>query len=95
MSGLEVDRFLTHRPADVAGDVEVEVVLLNLAKQVLTCLRLLRQPLGPLINFGAPVFKDGCKCIVNGSRSLGGSRLRINEEPHTKARSYEEEAESP
>jgi len=49
------------------------------AKQVLTYLRLLRMPLGLLINFGAPVFKDGIKRIVNGHRDLASSRLRVNQ----------------
>ena len=34
-------------------------------KQVLTYLRLLDQPVGLLINFGAPLFKDGCFRIIN------------------------------
>jgi iron complex transport system substrate-binding protein len=36
------------------------------SKQVLTYLRLLDFRLGLLINFGAPVIKDGIKRIVNG-----------------------------
>lgn len=55
------------------------------SKQVLTYLRLLKLPLGLLINFGAPTFKDGCKRIVNGSQSFETSRLRVNQETHTKA----------
>lgn len=35
------------------------------AKQVLTYLRLLRMPLGLLINFGAATFKEGIRRIVN------------------------------
>ncbi len=38
------------------------------AKQVLTYLRLLGLPLGLLINFGAPSFKEGIKRIVNNHR---------------------------
>ncbi|NCP19927.1 MAG: GxxExxY protein [Erythrobacter sp.] len=34
-------------------------------KQVLTYLRLMNLPLGLLINFGQPMFKDGLKRIVN------------------------------
>jgi GxxExxY protein len=34
-------------------------------KQVVTYLRLLNQPVGLLINFGAPTLKDGLKRIVN------------------------------
>ena len=35
------------------------------AKQLLTYLRLTRKPLGLLMNFGAPTFKEGLKRIVN------------------------------
>jgi iron complex transport system substrate-binding protein len=49
------------------------------SKQLLTYLRLLKLPLGLLINFGAPTFKDGCKRIVNGPQSFVSSRLRVNQ----------------
>ena len=61
------------------------------SKQVLTYLRLLKLPLGLLINFGAATFKDGCKRILNGPQSFENSGLRLNQESHTKARSHEEE----
>ena len=61
------------------------------SKQVLTYLRLLKLPLGLLINFGAPTFKDGYKRIVNGHRETGSSLLRLNQEPHAKPQSREEE----
>ena len=35
------------------------------AKQVITYLRLLDLPLGLLMNFGAPTFKDGLRRLVN------------------------------
>lgn len=54
------------------------------SKQVLTYLRLLKLPLGLLINFGAPTFKDGCKRIVNNHRDLQNSRLRLNQAPPAK-----------
>lgn len=41
-------------------------------KQVLTYLRLTHLPLGLLMNFGQPMFKDGLKRIVNKHR---GSRF--------------------
>ena len=47
-------------------------------KQVLTYLRLLNLPLGLLINFGTPLFKDGCKRIVNHHKNFASSRLRVN-----------------
>jgi iron complex transport system substrate-binding protein len=36
------------------------------SKQVLTYLRLMNLPLGLLMNFGQPLFKDGIKRITNG-----------------------------
>lgn len=49
-------------------------------KQLLTYLRLMNQPLGLLINFGAATFKEGIKRIVNNHTSLTSSQLRINQE---------------
>jgi GxxExxY protein len=69
----------------------VENLLPVHSKQCLTYLRLLKLPLGLLINFGASTFKDGCKRIVNGPQSFGSSLLRVNQGTHTKARSHEEE----
>jgi len=48
-------------------------------KQVLTYLRLLDLPLGLLINFGAPTFKEGIKRIVNNHKNFASSRLRVNQ----------------
>ena len=53
------------------------------AKQVLTYLRLLKLPLGLLINFGAATFKEGVKRIANGPQSFVASRLRVNQQPHS------------
>ena len=50
-------------------------------KQVLTYLRLMNLPLGLLINFGAPTFKEGVKRIVNHHHAIATSRLRINRGP--------------
>ena len=36
-------------------------------------------PLGLLINFGSPTFKEGCQRIVNGPQSFVASRLRVNQ----------------
>jgi len=49
------------------------------AKQVLTYLRLLKLPLGLLINFGASTLKEGTQRIVNGHKSFASSRLRVNQ----------------
>ena len=47
-------------------------------KQLLTYLRLLKLPLGLLINFGAATFKEGIKRVVNNHRDFATSRLRVN-----------------
>jgi GxxExxY protein len=47
-------------------------------KQLLTYLRLLNLPLGLLINFGAPTFKEGVKRVVNNHHDFASSRLRVN-----------------
>jgi GxxExxY protein len=36
------------------------------AKQLVTYLRLMKQPLGLLMNFGCETFRDGVKRVVNG-----------------------------
>jgi GxxExxY protein len=48
-------------------------------KQLLTYLRLLKLPVGLLINFGAPTLKEGLQRIVNGMPSSSSSRLRVNQ----------------
>jgi GxxExxY protein len=40
------------------------------AKQLLTYLRLMKQPLGLLMNFGCETFRDGVKRVVNGHHSF-------------------------
>lgn len=51
------------------------------AKQLHTYLRLLKLPLGLLINFGAPTFKEGVKRIVNQHQDFASSRLRAHHPP--------------
>lgn len=48
-------------------------------KTVLTYLRLLKLPLGLLINFGTATFKEGITRIVNNHVDTSGSRLRLHE----------------
>ena len=61
----------------------VERLLPLHAKQVLTYLRLLRQPVGLLINFGGETLKEGVKRIVNEYRPSAppssSPRLRVNQ----------------
>jgi iron complex transport system substrate-binding protein len=49
------------------------------AKQLLTYLRLTKQPLGLLINFGGETLKEGIRRVVNGYNPLAPSRLRVNQ----------------
>ena len=54
------------------------------SKQLLTYLRLIRQPVGLLINFGGATLKEGFKRVVNDYRpsaSLRSPRLRVNQIP--------------
>jgi iron complex transport system substrate-binding protein len=48
------------------------------AKQVLTYLKLGGFPLGFVINFGAPMFKDGIKRLINNTAPLATWRLGAN-----------------
>lgn len=48
------------------------------AKQLLTYLRLMKQPLGLLMNFGCETFRDGVKRVVNGHDGFAPSRLCVN-----------------
>lgn len=57
----------------------VENVLPVHSKQVLTYLKLLKLPLGLLINFGAPTVKEGLKRISNNHQNFASSRLRVNQ----------------
>jgi iron complex transport system substrate-binding protein len=50
------------------------------AKQLLTYLRLLKQPVGLLLNFGAPTLKEGLRRIVNNLTPSASPRLRVNQE---------------
>jgi len=44
------------------------------AKQLLTYLRLMEQPLGLLMNFGCETFREGVKRVVNGPSGFVGTR---------------------
>ncbi len=49
------------------------------AKQLLTYLRLTKQPVGLLINFGGATLKEGLRRIVNNYTSSAPPRLRVNQ----------------
>ena len=48
------------------------------AKQLLTYLRLTKQPVGLLINFGGATLKEGFRRLVNGHSPSAPPRLRAN-----------------
>ena len=54
------------------------------SKQVLTYLRLMNQPVGLLINFGAPTLKEGLRRIVNELLASASPALRVNQVNHLK-----------
>jgi iron complex transport system substrate-binding protein len=59
----------------VAGRLVIEIKSVERnapvhAKQLLTYLRLLEQPLGLLMNFGCETFRDGVKRVVNGHNAF-------------------------
>ena len=56
----------------------VEKLLPVHLKQLLTYLRLMNLPLGLLINFGAPLLRDGLKRVVNNLQNSASSPLRIH-----------------
>ncbi len=48
-------------------------------KQLLTYLRLAKQPVGLLMNFGCATFREGLKRVVNDHTNFASSRLRVNQ----------------
>ncbi len=68
----------------VAGRLLIEIKSVDKlapvhGKQLLTYLRLTRQPVGLLINFGGETLKEGLRRIVNDYRSSASPRLRVNQ----------------
>ncbi|WP_230770090.1 GxxExxY protein [Sphingomonas sp. Leaf4] len=57
----------------------VEKLLPVHGKQLLTYLRLTKQPVGLLINFGGETLKEGLRRIVNDYRPSASPRLRVNQ----------------
>ncbi|MCL2310346.1 MAG: GxxExxY protein [Proteobacteria bacterium] len=54
-------------------------------KQLLTYLRLADLPLGLLINFGAPLLKNGLQRVVNKHINFASSRLRVHQNTRSDA----------
>ncbi len=59
------------------------------AKQLLTYLRLMNLPVGLLINFGAPILKQGLQRVVNGLAPSASPRLRVNQPSAARTRKNE------
>ncbi len=57
----------------------VEIIHPVHPKQLLTYLRLMDLPLGLLINFGAPLLKEGLSRVVNKHNNFASSRLRVHQ----------------
>ncbi|HYG30845.1 MAG TPA: GxxExxY protein [Allosphingosinicella sp.] len=81
-SAFRVDLIVDHRVLVEVKSVE----RLNAAhgKQLLTYLRLTKQPLSLLINFGGETLKEGPRRIVNDYHPSAPSRLRVNQNPRSK-----------
>jgi iron complex transport system substrate-binding protein len=68
----------------VAGQVPLEIKSVEKlapvhSKQLLTYLRLLKLPVGLLINFGASTLKEGLHRVVNNLEPSASPRLRVNQ----------------
>ena len=77
--GLRIDLLVDARVVVEIKSVEKNATVHG--KQVLTYLRLLKLPVGLLINFGAPTLKEGLQRIVNGLPNSASPRLRVNPSP--------------
>ena len=77
--GLRLDLLVEERV--VVELKSIETLLPVHKKQVLTYLRLMKLPVGLLINFGAPTLKEGLHRIVNNLQPSASPRLRVNQEP--------------
>ncbi len=75
--GFRLDLFVDHQL--VVELKSVEKIHPVHPKQLLTYLRLMDLPLGLLINFGAPIMKDGLKRVVNKHNNFASSRLRVHQ----------------
>ncbi len=75
--GFRVDLLVEARVVVELKSVEVLAPIHY--KQLLTYLRLLRLPVGLLINFGAPTLKAGLHRVVNNLAPADSSRLRVNQ----------------
>jgi len=76
VEGFRVDLLVEHRV--VVELKSVEQLAPVHYKQLLTYLRLLKLPVGLLINFGAPTLKEGLHRVVNNLAASDSPALRFN-----------------
>jgi GxxExxY protein len=74
--GLKLDLLINNRVVLELKSVESLAPVHK--KQLLTYLRLLHLPVGLLLNFGAPLMKDGIHRIVQNLDPSASPRLRVN-----------------
>ncbi len=75
--GFRVDLLVERRVVVELKSVE-KIAPLH-SKQLLTYLRLMRLPVGLLINFGSPTLKEGVNRVVNHLDPSASPRLRVNQ----------------
>jgi len=75
--GFRVDLLVDERV--VVELKSVEKIAPVHSKQLLTYIRLMKLPIGLLINFGASTLKEGLHRIVNDLPSSASPRLRVNQ----------------
>lgn len=77
--GLRIDLLIDN--SVVVELKSVEKLIPVHKKQVLTYLRLMKLPVGLLLNFGASTMKEGLHRIVNNLNPSASPRLRVNQQP--------------
>ena len=77
--GFRLDLFVEGRVVIELKSVETLAAVHG--KQVLTYLRLMKLPVGLLINFGAATLKEGLRRIVNHLPATDSPTLRVNHPP--------------
>ena len=74
-AAFRIDLLVDERLVEIKS---VEQLTAVHGKQLLTYLRLTKQPVGLLINFGGATLKEGVRRIVNDHRPSASPRLRVN-----------------
>ena len=78
---------MKNMPMDNNAEIETVLTRSREARENnATAARLMRLPLGLLINFGAATFKEGIKRIANHHHDFASSRLRVNHDRDEKTK---------